>query len=127
MTGTIAKRTPILIFCFLTFALWASHEKAVELNKLGYKAYQDKDYPQALEYFAAAIREDETYLYPHHNYTCVLALTYREGDTRTLRTIISHLKKTIELDRTRAWTRSTGNRSSSSMAGASRAHSPIHA
>jgi hypothetical protein len=31
----------------------------------------------------------------------VLALTYREGDTRTLRTIISHLKKTIELDRTR--------------------------
>jgi hypothetical protein len=101
MTGTIAKRTPILIFCFLTFALWASHEKAVELNKLGYKAYQDEDYPHALEYFAAAIREDESYLYPHHNYACVLALTYREGDTRTLRTIISHLKKTIELDRTR--------------------------
>jgi hypothetical protein len=101
MIGTIAKRAPILIFCFLTVALWASHERAVELNKLGYKAYQDKDYPRALEYFAAAIREDESYLYPHHNYACVLALIYRERDTRALRMIISHLEKTVELDRSR--------------------------
>jgi tetratricopeptide (TPR) repeat protein len=101
MTGIIVRRLPILIFAFLTAALWGSHKKAVELNDLGYEAYEVKDYPKALEYFAAAIEEDENYLYPHHNYACVLALTYREGDTRSLRSIISHLKKTIELDRTR--------------------------
>jgi tetratricopeptide (TPR) repeat protein len=101
MTGIIVRRLPILIFAFLTAALWGSHKKAVELNDLGYEAYEAKDYTKALEYFAAAIEEDEYYLYPHHNYACVLALTYREGDTRSLRSIISHLKKTIELDRTR--------------------------
>jgi tetratricopeptide (TPR) repeat protein len=101
MIGTTMKRLPILIFAFLTVAVWASHEKAVRLNDLGYEAYEAKDYPNALDYFAAAIEEDENYLYPHHNYACVLALTYREGDTRSLRTIIRHLKRTLELDRNR--------------------------
>lgn len=60
MMGTIARRLTILIFAFLTTVLWGFDKKAVELNDLGYQAYEAKDYPKALEYFSFNTRGDVT-------------------------------------------------------------------
>lgn len=97
----IAKGAIILILALAAPTLQASREKAVGLNSAGYDAYEQGNYSQARELFGAAIQEDDTYIYAHHNYACVLALTYRAGDTAALQEIITHLKRTIELDKKR--------------------------
>ena len=73
---------------------------AKEFNNLGYRAYKEKQFSKAENYFLSAINADKTFMLAHYNYACVLSLQWN-GNKQSLNPIIKHLKITIALNKNR--------------------------
>ncbi len=88
------------IILFLLFGLasttaFTQRSEAIRFNQLGYEAYTKKNWISALGYFRQSWEADDTFIYGHHNYSCVLALTSWQ---QNIDEIIYHLSQEIELD-----------------------------
>ncbi|TFG60382.1 MAG: hypothetical protein E4H36_12185 [Spirochaetales bacterium] len=71
---------------------------AVELNRTGFFLYEKKDYENAVILFRNALLSDPSYVYPHYNLACTLALMNAKGKPADIRQIVYHLHKSVELD-----------------------------
>ena len=92
--------TRLFLFTAVLFCsgpLFAESE-AERLNKSGYAAYVKKDYTTAIKFFQAAVQADDSFVYAHHNYACVLAIARGRA---ALPEIIASLKAERRLDQSR--------------------------
>ncbi len=75
------------------------NKESMEANRLGFLAYQKKDYAKAIGHFNEAIAIDQTNMFAHFNLACSLSLANGgNGDPETLRLIRSHLAAAAALD-----------------------------
>lgn len=77
-------------------------DHSIELNTLGYRAYQSGDLTEAARLFREAVEADDDNALAHYNLACTLALLRRsepacEHDATQL-TILNHLARAVELD-----------------------------
>jgi tetratricopeptide (TPR) repeat protein len=68
-----------------------------EANRLGFLAYQKKDYETAVGRFGRAIELDKTNMFAHFNLACTLSLALG-GDPEALKNIRLHLAAAATLD-----------------------------
>lgn len=88
---------------FLAVLLAAS--PAAKLNTEGFRLYQAKNYPAALEKFAAAVRADEGHALSHYNLAATLGVLRGQGKVCEYdayqSTILEHLEAAVRLDERR--------------------------
>lgn len=74
---------------------------ASQLNIFGYRAYKVQNYSDAARFFSCAIKNDDGYALAHYNLACTMALSSKnrtdEDGAFNPRSILSHLKRSIEL------------------------------
>jgi tetratricopeptide (TPR) repeat protein len=80
MNSLVAVFLIFLFYCGSANIAGADRKKAVELNTLGYKYYSEKKYYDAIEQFREAINQDKTYVFPHYNLACTIALVFTNDD-----------------------------------------------
>lgn len=75
--------------------------ESMDANKLGFQAYQQKDYKVAIGQFDRAIELDKNNMFAHFNLACTLSLAYGasgSGDAQILGLIRTHLAAAADLD-----------------------------
>ena len=99
------KRTRLFLFFWCAAAAGAAAQdlsamNADELNKAGYRLYEQKQYRAALPYFKAALEKTPEYVYPHYNYACVVSLVLQDGGNGPYSSsdILEHLLITFHLN-----------------------------
>lgn len=89
----------------LLLALLLAASPAAKLNTEGFRLYQAKNYPAALEKFAAAVRADEGHALSHYNLAATLGVLRGQGKVCEYdayqSTILEHLEASIRLDERR--------------------------
>ncbi len=75
---------------------------AAPLNTEGFRLYQAKQYPEALEKFRAAVAADETHALSHYNLAATLALLRGQGKVCEFDAyqgaVLDHLERAVQLD-----------------------------
>ena len=89
----------------MLLALLLAASPAAKLNTQGFRLYQAKDYPAALQKFSEAVRADEGHALAHYNLAATLGLLRGQGKTCEFdayqSTILQHLEAAVRLDERR--------------------------
>lgn len=89
----------------LLLALLLAASPAAPLNAEGFRLYQAKQYPQALEKFRAAVAADGAHALAHYNLAATLALLRGQGKVCDFDAypgaILDHLEASVRLDERR--------------------------
>lgn len=89
----------------LVLALLLAASPAAPLNTGGFRLYQAKQYPEALEKFRAAIAADGSHALSHYNFAATLALLRGQGKVCEFDAypgaILDHLEAAVRLDERR--------------------------
>lgn len=89
----------------MLLALLLAASPAVKLNTEGFRLYQAKNYPAALEKFSQAVRADESHALSQYNLAATLGLLRGQGKTCEFdaypSTILDHLEAAVRLDERR--------------------------
>lgn len=86
----------------LALLLLLTASPAAPLNSEGFRLYQRKQYPAALEKFRAAVAADETHALSHYNLAATLGLLRKQGRVCEFDayrgTVLDHLERAVQLD-----------------------------
>lgn len=92
----------LLLLGTLLFALPSLAQSARELNAEGFRLYKAGQYPEALEKFQAATREDPGYALAWYNSAATLGVLRKQGQVCPFdayrETIVQQLTRAVELD-----------------------------